>query len=313
MAFFEESNPCDVDFEELLSALGQHFKNVKAKDLKFTYHGTYNVFGFKKYILRVPDKALRNYDGIQLIQDEVAKLKNLANFLSIPIPQPVKISIDENMPFMVYEKLPGVPLSSVFRSLKPQNKKNIAINIANFLSQLHSPHMLHQVNSKVFQTNFLTSEYKSFWEKRFEEIQDKVLPLVNNTQKVWIYHLFDEFLENPANFRFKPTLTHCDFDTTNILVNQDKGIVTGIVDFEETKAWDPAADLLFYEDTVFQQKILESYEFSESVSLRDRMKFLYCRTFAPYITWGKDHEKHTMVKYGLLKLENLRQAFPYNG
>ena len=310
MAFFEESNPCDVDIEEVLNALRQHFRNVNARDLKFYYHGTFNVFEFKKYILRVPDKELRNFDGVQLIQDETTKLKNLANFLSIPIPQPIKISLDEKMPFMVYEKIPGVPLSSVFSSLSPQNKKNIALGIAKFLNQLHSPLMLHQVNSKIFQTNFPTSEYKLFWETRFEEIQDKTFANLNSTQKMWIHNLFESFLDNPSNFRFKPTLTHCDFDMSNILVDPDKGKITGIVDFEETKAWDPAADLLFYEDSLFQQKLLSAYEFSESISLQNRMKFLYCRTFAPYITWGLDHDKYTMVKYGLMKLEMLRQKFP---
>ncbi len=286
MEFFEESNPCDVDIEKLLNLLGQDFKNVKAKDLKFTYHGTYNVFEFRKYILRVPDKALRNHQGAQLIQTETLKLKSLANFLSIPVPQPEKISLDEKIPFMMYKKLPGVPLSSVFSSMSTHTKENLAIRIADFLNQLHSPHVLHQVHLKLFSTNFSTFEYKTFWEKRFEEIKEKVFPLVNELQKAWIYNLFSAYLRNPANFRFKPAISHCDFDTSNILVHPQKGMLTGIVDFEETKAWDPAADLLFYEDPTFQQQILDAYHFSDSESLQSRMKFLYCRTFAPYIIWG---------------------------
>ena len=142
MAFFEESNPCDVDIDDLLTTLKAHFKNVNSSDIRFTYHGTYNVFEFKQYILRVPDKDLRNSDGIELLQEEAMKLKNLATFLTVPIPQPIKISLDEKMPFMVYEKLPGVPLSSTFSYLSTQNKKKIALQIANFLNQLHSPSML---------------------------------------------------------------------------------------------------------------------------------------------------------------------------
>ncbi len=311
MAFFEESNPCDVDIDDLLTALRAHFKNVKASDLRFTYHGTYNVFEFKKYILRVPDVSFRNDDGIHLIQNESMKLKNLAEFLSVPIPQPIRISLDETMPFMVYEKIPGVPLSSTFASLSPQNKKNVALEIANFLNQLHSPTLLHQVNSKVFLTNFQVNEYKKYWEARYQEIQEKIFTHLDSSQKIWIHHIFEDFLESASNFHFKPTLTHCDFDMTNILVNPDKGKITGIVDFEETKAWDPAADLLFFEDPLFHQKILSSYNYSESISLQNRMKFLYCRTFAPYITFGLDHDKHSMVKYGLIKLEKLRYEFPH--
>ena len=310
MAFFEESNPCDVDIDKLLNVLEEDFKNIKAKDLKFTYHGTYNVFEFRKYILRVPDKDLRNHEGALLVQDETLKLKSLANFLSIPIPQPENISLDEKMPFMMYKKLSGVPLSSIFSSMNPQNKKTVAIGIAEFLNQLHSPSVLHQVHSTLFRTNFSTFEYKAFWEKRFIEIQEKVFPLVNTNQKAWIYNFFSVFLRNPENFRFKPALSHCDFDTSNILVNPKKGTITGIVDFEEAKAWDPAVDLLFYEDPTFQQHILDKYQYADSSSLQNRMKFLYCRTFAPYITWGLDHEKDTMVKYGLQRLEEIRAQFP---
>jgi aminoglycoside phosphotransferase (APT) family kinase protein len=312
MASYEEYNPCDVDIDELLSALRVHFNDVNANDLKFTYHGTYNVFEFKQYILRVPDITFRNENGIQLVQDETTKLNILANFISVPIPHPIKISLDEKMPLMVYEKLPGVPLSSVFNSLTPQNKKDLALDIAEFLNQLHSPMMLHQVNSKIFQTNLQIQDYKEFWESKYLEIQEKVFSIINTSQQFWIQNLFEVFLENPSNFRFKPTLTHCDFDTSNILVNPEKGSVTGIVDFEECKAWDPAADLLFYEDEKFQQKLLSAYEFSESVSLQNRMKFLYCRTFAPYITFGLDHDKHNMVKYGLMRLERMRKENPYH-
>ena len=310
MTFFEESNPCDVDIEKLVDVLEKDIRNIKVKDLKFYYHGTFNVFEVRKQILRVPDKDLRNREGSQLIQNETVKLKNLAKILTIPIPNPETISLDDDMPYVMYQKLPGVPLSTVFQSLNAQKKKRIAEGIARFLNQLHAPHVLHTVHSSVFNTKFTPSEYKEFWEKRFEDIKEKVFPLVDTPQKAWIYNLFSRFLRNPENFRFKPAITHGDFDSTNILINPQKGIVTGIVDFEETKAWDPAADLLFYEDPDFQQQILDSYQYADSPSLQNRMKFLYCRTFAPYITWGLDHNKPEMVDYGLRRLEMIKKNFP---
>jgi aminoglycoside phosphotransferase (APT) family kinase protein len=311
MAFYEESNPCDVDLEKLVDALKPDFHNVKVKDLKFFYHGTYNVFEFKRYILRVPDKDLRNSVGVKVLQNEVVKLKNLAKFLTVPIPQPMKTSLDEKMPYMLYKKLPGVSLSRVFHSLSPQNKKSIANGVTSFLNQLHAPRTLHQVHSKVFQTNFSSADYKIFWKNRFEEIKEKVFPLIDTSQKAWVYNVFSAFLRNPENFRFKPALSHCDFDITNILVHPQRGNITGIIDFEETKSWDPAADLcIFFENPSFQKDILKNYQFKDSISLQNRMKFLYCRTFAPYITWGLDHKKDTMIEYGLRKLEQIMKEFP---
>jgi len=312
MAFYEESNPCDVDINDLLVVLGKHFKQVKKEDVRFFYHGTYNVFEFRNYIVRVPDVSFRNEKGIDLIQNEVMKLANLAKLLNIPIPNPQIVEIDSPLPFMAYQKLPGSPLSTVFPTLNPQQKKKLAVEIAEFLNVLHSPLTLHQVNARIFQTNLQTKEFKTFWEHCFEDIQIKIYPLLNSTQKFWIRSLFESYLENPANFSFQHAVIHGDFDTSNILVDPDKMVLTGIVDFEECREWDPAADLLFYEDPFFHRNILDSYRYSTSPSLSERMRFLYCQTFAPYITFGLDNQKHSMVKYGLMRLERLQQEFPYH-
>ena len=310
MTNFEESNPCDVEIGKLVNVLEKDFRNIKEKDLKFTYHGTFNVFEIRKKILRVPDKDLRNHKGSQIIQNETVKLKNLAKLISIPIPKPENVSLNDNMPYVIYQKLPGVSLSTIFHTLNDQKKKRVAEGIAEFLNQLHAPQVLHTVHSSIFHTKFTASDYKVYWENRFEEIKEKIFPLVNTSQKAWIYTIFSRFLRTSENFLFKPAITHCDFDTSNILVNPQKGILTGIIDFEETKAWDPAADLLFFEDSTFQQQILDSYQYADSPSLQNRMKFLYCRTFAPYITWGLDHQKTSMVEYGLKRLVFLLERFP---
>ncbi|MBN2154702.1 MAG: aminoglycoside phosphotransferase family protein [Candidatus Lokiarchaeota archaeon] len=310
MALFEETNPCDIDINELISTLKKHYTVVEKKDLRFFYHGTYNVFEFKDFILRVPDVTFRNQKGIQLIQEEAMKLKNLSSFLNIPIPQPTKISLDEEMPFMVYTKLSGVPLSTVFSDLTHQQYKQIAIEIAEFLNQLHSPTLFHQVNAKIFNTSFQTEDYKQYWRNKFEEFKEKVFPMLNLLQKFWSQQIFETFLENPRNFQFTPVLTHGDFDMSNILVDPKKSKITGIVDFEQCCVWDPAADLLFYEQPIFQDTIISAYAYSDSVSLFERMKFLYCRTWLEYVLFGLQHHKQNMVKYGLMRLEKLRRKFP---
>jgi aminoglycoside 2''-phosphotransferase len=311
MTPFEESNPCDVDINELLELLNKHFKHVKREDVRFFYHGTYNVFEFRNYILRIPDVSLRNELGIELIQNEVMKLKNLSKLLDIPIPNPHLVDTTSSLPFMAYEKLPGFPLSTIYSSLNPQQILKIASEIADFLNYLHSPATLHRVNARIFQTNFHTLEFKEFWEKHFEEIQVKIFPLLNSSQKLWVKTLFNSYLLDPENFSFQYAVIHGDFDSSNILVDPVKTILTGIVDFEESRAWDPVADLLFFEEPLLYRKILESYRSSASPTLSQRMRFMYCRTFAPYILFGLDHQKPAMVKYGLMKLERLRQEFPY--
>jgi aminoglycoside phosphotransferase (APT) family kinase protein len=310
MAFFEESNPCDVDIDELITALTPQFGMIRTEDLRFYYHGTYNVFEFKDLILRVPDVTLRNAKGVELIQQEVLKLKNLQNFLTVPIPVPHIISLDESLPYMTYKKLKGTPLSKAYSSLTSPQKKNTAIQLTQFLNELHSPALLHQVNARIFNTRFSPKELHAYWEKRYESIQESTYAVLSLDQQRWNAAVFERYLNNTKNFQIQLGITHCDFDFTNILVNPQTGDLMGIVDFEDTGAWDPVADLLFYEEPIFHQKILERYQY-KTETMFDRMQFFYSRTWSEYADFGLRNDKPSMVKYGLIRLEQIRRQFPH--
>ena len=106
MSFFEENRATDIHINEVLDALYGFFPDIEEKEVKFFYHGTYNVFEVKnQYIFRIPDKVFRNHRGIKLILDELKMLHHLQKYISVSIPEPIFVSIDPECPFMGYEKM----------------------------------------------------------------------------------------------------------------------------------------------------------------------------------------------------------------
>ncbi|MFW9822915.1 MAG: hypothetical protein ACFFE4_08280, partial [Candidatus Thorarchaeota archaeon] len=87
--------------------------------------------------------------------------------------------------------------------------------------------------------------------------------------------------------------------------------ITGIIDFEECSIYDPAYDLLFFDEgPEFLKTLLLNYEFSEDPSLHSRMKFLYCRTCMEYLEFGIDHDRIGMIKAGKAMLKKNMEKFP---
>ncbi len=315
MVSYEESNPSDVDINQVIKEFSKFLSHLSKNQVKFLYHGTYNVYEVQsKYIFRIPDQFLRNENGVKLIQKETDTLNFLKNHISIPIPQPLFISRNKDFPFVGYEKIPGISLSRIFHMTNASYRRKIAEQIAPFLNTLHSELMYKNfiVSSQSWEP-MKSDSYKQFWSKRLERLKKVVFPKIKTIEKNWLERIFDEFLSNEKNFHFLPKLVHGDFDTSNILVNPDTNIpeITGIIDFEECSIYDPAYDLQFFDEgEEFLNTLLLHYEYSNDPSLYSRMKFLYCRQCIEYLEFGIDHNRKGMIKVGIQMLKKRMHKFP---
>ncbi|MHA2006911.1 MAG: phosphotransferase family protein [Promethearchaeota archaeon] len=316
MISYEESNPSDVDINQVIKEFTKFIPNLSKNQIKFLYHGTYNVFEVQsKYIFRIPDRFLRNEEGVKLIQKETNILNFLKNHISMPIPIPLFISLSEGFPFVGYKKIPGISLSRVFAKTNAFYRQKIADQVATFLNVLHSKPIC-----KKFAELFKISEplrgdsYKQYWLRRLERLRKVVFPEIKPFEQNWLETIFDEFLSNEINFNFTPNLIHGDFDTSNILVNPDTNMpeITGIIDFEECSIYDPAYDLQFFDEgPEFLNTLLLKYEYSADPSLHSRIKFLYCRQCIEYLEFGIDHNRKGMIKAGKRMLKKNMNKFPF--
>ncbi len=307
---FEENNPSDISFSSVHSALQEFFPNLSKKNVNFFYHGTYNVFQIEnRYIARFPDKSLRNEKGAQLIKNEIDILNLLNSFISLKIPIPLHYSLDIENPFMVYEKIPGISLSRCFNNTKNLQKRKIAHQIAGFLSELHSL----RINEPSKLKPLSTEDYREYWKNIRTKMEKDVFPTLNSKQKSWLTGVFSNFLDDNRNFNFTSCVIHGDFDTSNILVDPNNFDITGIIDFEESSIFDPAADFLFFDEgEYFFKNIIENYKGIREESFQNRMKFLFCRTCVPYFQFGLENNRMDVYSEGMRKLKKNMKIFPFN-
>jgi aminoglycoside 2''-phosphotransferase len=291
-----------------LNSLKNIFPTITEEDLRFFYHGTYNVFEVKKkFIFRFPDRHFRNSKGVKLIKEEIESLKIIKKFVQFRIPEPKFFSFDANFPFMGYKKLEGIPLSLYFFKLDLKTKERIAKEIATFLSELHSPDLVKKFSNN----NYSPEDYHQEWKVYHQKIQTEILPLLQTNQQRWVNRLFDDFLGEKENFKFFPKVVHGDFDTSNILFNPKTQHISGIVDFEETRVYDPAANFLFFrEGDNFLEKIIENYTYEVNTGFRNRMKFLFGRGCLGYIEFGHMTDRLEMIGVGKKMLDERMKMFP---
>ncbi|MHA1166551.1 MAG: phosphotransferase family protein [Candidatus Hodarchaeales archaeon] len=301
---YEEENPPDIAIQEVEASIKPFLPNISARDIKFHYHGTFNVFIIRnEFIFRFPDKNFRNRKGYDLIKREVKVLDVLRDKVAVRIPDPQFISNDENNPFVGYEMIEGTSLSRVFQSMKHQNQLSIAAQIGDFLTGLHSQDVLSGMKV-ILDREFNPRIYREEWMRYHEKTRKTAFPLLTRDQQQWVDTLFNDFLTNSRNFNFNPVITHGDFDATNILVDS-RNRLAGVIDFEETGPNDPAIDFLFFsEGKEFISTILDNYGGQADSSFNDRMKFHYCRSGLAYVIFGIDFNVNSMVKYGLELIEN---------
>ena len=313
MDFFEDLRPCDIPLSKIIDGLYGFFPDIEKDEIKFFYHGTYNVFEVKKrYIFRIPDKSLRNQKGVELILNEVKVLHHVRKYVSVEIPDPIFLSIDPDCPIMGYKKIEGVPLYKAFNKIPNEKLLEIAYNIGEFLTNLHSKRLFKDaIKNKIVEDVFSCKLYKENLEQYFDSIQRSVFILLNEAQKQWISKIFTCFLDNKANFDFSFSLIHGDFDLSNIIINPHNFNVQGIVDFEESRVYDRAADFLFYrEGEMFQNRVISSYKELLDERFEERMEFLYKISCLGYLSYGINNDLPDLVNQGLILLKKRMDQFP---
>ena len=313
MTLYEELNPKDIEISQILPVINKFLPNIHENDVKFLYHGTYNVFEInEEFIFRIPDKSLRNEIGIQLLEKENKVLQLFNSTLPIPIPKPSYINLENNIPVMGYRKIPGISLSKCFGEFDNSCLIKLAKSIGEFLTQLHSSETIKKYSDHFHEDygNFFEN-YREIWEKEYREVQSCILPMVNEIQKDWIRSLYTRFLSKINTFNFEPVIVHGDFDTSNILVEPDSCSLSGVIDFEETRIFDPAIDFLFFrEGELFLRKIMTTYNREIDKSFSERMQFTFSRVFAPYVLYGVDNNIPSLITAGLELLSDRMRFFP---
>ncbi|MFW9887547.1 MAG: phosphotransferase family protein [Candidatus Thorarchaeota archaeon] len=303
-SMYEENNPPDIEESVVHAAVMKALPQILNPTIQFFYHGTYNVYLVEgKYLFRFPSTILPLDEQQTLVRREAALLNQLRSRLTLEIPSPEFVDTESAVPFMVYKMIQGASLSRHYYSTNSEQQRFLGKQVGQFLSQLHAI----DGNSLGLgeDGSHRPSDGQKEYQKVFAQVQDIVFPQLSKSERKWAQNLFHEFLDHEENFEFEPVLVHGDFDTSNILVNPATYTITGIIDFEETRVYDPAADFIFMSEGVdFLASLLDAYTGKIDSQLGERVKFRLGRQPFIYILWGSEHELDAMVNYGYATLRD---------
>jgi aminoglycoside 2''-phosphotransferase len=304
---YEETNPPDIEESVVLDVVEACFPDIVKPRIRFHYHGTYNVYLVEeKYVFRFPSVILPKDEQQKLVRRESSLLEKLRSHISYEIPSPEFVDTESDTPYMGYRIIPGISLSRVYDSSNDKQKRFMGEQVGEFLSQLHT---IDGRNLGIGKDGFYRPEESlSEFQEIFTQVEDVVFPRLSESEVEWTEKLFYDFLDTEENFEFEPVLIHGDFDTSNILVDPKTCSVTGIIDFEETQVYDPAADFIFLSEGVeFLTSLLNAYSGKIDSRLGERVIFRFGRQPLLYILWGNENSLEPMVAYGYAALREVKE------
>ena len=228
------------------------------------------------FIFRFPKYA----EGIDQLATEVAILKGIGDYVTLPIPQITFKQLATRtvgQAFVGYRMLTGKPLSrETFLGIQDERTlEGLAHQLAQFLRELHQV----PVETAIARQLSVSDTYDE-WSTLYAHIREKCCPLMRADAQEWSTRHFETFLGDPAHFARTPVLKHGDFGTTNILFDPPGQVISGILDFGGAGLGDPAYDfagLLSSYGDAFLQRCVTTYP--EIEAFWDRIT-LYQSSFA---------------------------------
>ena len=296
--------------------LRQCFPHLKVASIAFIGGGTFRVFEVRagrgagpgiaagsSLIFRFPHGG----QGDLLLQRERRLCAALAASLPVPIPGYEYYSDgcpSFPRPVAGYRKLPGISLQDC--ALGYSAVQQVASQVGEFLSALHSvpPRTLQPiVLPRLGPTQVMEKQ-----QALYSEVRQHVYPALSVRERAWTGELFESFLVDPGNLRFKPVLVHGDLDSSNILCDPADGTLVGIIDFEEACLGDPAWDfcvLVAEHGPAFLQALLDAYHLPLDAGFRARVAFHSRRILFHELLYGL---KHGDSRFSQHAMERLRRA-----
>jgi aminoglycoside 2''-phosphotransferase len=176
--------------------------------------------------------------------------------------------------FISYEKIPGEPLQRHDILRWPEaDQKGIAAELGQFLSVLHGIPLeeteAHGIGPSA------TKRRPEDWLKLYEDVREKLYPLLMETSKAWAEQHFAPLLADPGFMDCEERLMNGDLSPYHLLVDPETRRLSGIIDFGTVGLGDPACDFACLIDAYgesFVRRVARYYE-DDIEELIERARF----------------------------------------
>lgn len=246
----------DIDIDLVAALIESQRPDLASLPVALLANGWDNVsyrLGSER-VVRLPRREI----AVPLISNEAAWLPVLAPELPLPVPVPEFVGspgLGYPWPWLVVPYLRGVPAAAAGEL----DYSRSAEQIADFLVALHRP----------APDGYPINPYRGTpIQSRAPGVSDR-LQLLDEDAREIVHRLWEESVAAPEH-EGPPLWIHGDLHPGNVLV--DAGVVSGIIDFGDITAGDPATDLAVVWSLLdpAQNEFWNSYGGDEALRLRAR-------------------------------------------
>ena len=173
-----------------------------------------------------------------MLAREVAVLRAIRPYVSLPVPEPDFGDATADEPFVGYRMIPGEPLQRAqVAALDDTELQQLADQLASFLRELHA------VPLDALGDDRAVRDTREHWFEMYRQVREQLFPHMSANARQQVAEHFDEYLSDPERLAFRPSVRHGDFGASNILWDSATRTLTGVIDFSFTGAGDPAIDV----------------------------------------------------------------------
>lgn len=181
----------------------------------------------------------RRPDVAEQLRKEAELLPTLSRRLTLRVPVPEYTWMSGPLPhFMGYRMIPGEQLRA--NRLGGSDSGRIVSSLALFLAQLQGVSLADLGDLMPRHTG---GDWRDLYLVLREEAQRLVKPRLSQRAASGLLWDLDSYLEDPGNFRFRPSLIHHDLSSDHILYDSSTGDLTGVIDWGDACVGDPAFDI----------------------------------------------------------------------
>ncbi|HVV66958.1 MAG TPA: aminoglycoside phosphotransferase family protein [Candidatus Saccharimonadales bacterium] len=257
------------DPKVLLDRIRKEFPQINWESYEFINHGWDHevIILDKKLVFRFPASS----EYLPALKEEVRLMKHLHSKIDFPMPHYKYVAKDNS--FAGYAMLPGVELSKeLFDRLDISDKKLLAMQLADFLSQFHAIDIGEIRPFNIGQAN-LSSESLEL-SKNAEKYLHSVLGEDEFRQVLDILKILNE----TVNGQLPRTLTHNDISPKHLLWDLEEKQLS-VIDFSDRSISDPAMDFaeLFIYGLPFVRSVYALYKAKKDDNFLKRALIYYKR------------------------------------
>lgn len=217
----------------------------------------------------------RSADAATMLRGEIAVLRAIRPFVTLPIPEPELGDLSAEEPFAGYRLIPGEALrrQALVGIGDERVLQRIADQLATFLRELHAV-PVDQLGPEISRRD----GYQR-WAGMYADVRAQLFHFMRPSARAEVSRHFESYLSDPARLSFSPVLRHGDFGAGNILWDPETAVITGVIDFSFAGVGDAAIDAAAI--STFSEPLLERLfnVYPELATTTDRVRF-YRGTYA---------------------------------